>query len=572
MESPLQRASEAAEVSPKKTRLEMNHHTNHKNTTQLIDAVKALIIPFIQHADESAALRATGASLGPSTQNALIKGDLLPPAQLHARLRDLLPSGTGPGPDSGAGRGKDGLLAAIAEVLTYSVNTWDQGFLDKLYSSPTPVGLVSELLLAALNTNVHVYSVSPALTVLEKLTARRLAALFGFDGPRAGGVTAAGGSASNLTSMVIARNTLFPETKTAGNAGHPKKLVAFTSAHGHYSVEKAAGVLGLGTDAVVKVPVDASGRMDPAALAARVQACLDGGRTPFYVNATAGTTVLGSYDPFAAVAAVCRAHRLWLHVDASWGGPVVFSASPATRGDKLAGVHLADSVTVNPHKMMNVPVTCSFLLGPDLRVFHAANRIDAPYLFHGEDNANVNSEHADADEQEQDQEEEEEVWDLADLTLQCGRRGDALKLALSWVYHGPSGFAAQVDHAFAMARLLATELQHKSEEFTLVSENPPPCLQVCFYHRYSDDGEDKNTRRTVEMVKRLRGRGFMVDYASFPPPYDSDDSSSGSGGGGEKQKTFKGSFFRVVVNVQTRRETVLGLVTALEEVGREVDA
>lgn len=460
----------------------------------------------------------------------MIQGDLLPPAQLQARLRDVLPAGEG--------TGKDGLLAAISQILTYSVNTWDQGFLDKLYSSPTPVGVVAEMLLASLNTNVHVYSVSPALTVLEKLTARYLAGLFGLAGSHAGGVTIAGGSASNLTSLVIARNTLHPETKTAGNGN--KHFVVFTSEHGHYSVEKAAGIVGLGKDAVVLVPVDASGRMDATQLASLVQKSRDEGKTPFYVNATAGTTVLGSFDPFEEISVVCKREKIWMHVDASWGGSVVFS--PAQRAAKLRGVHLADSVTVNPHKMMNVPVTCSFLLGPDMRIFHAANRIDAPYLFHGDDS--------------DDDDDTDQVWDLADLTLQCGRRGDALKLALSWVYYGPAGFARQVDHAFEMASVLATEIQ-KRASFTLVSEDPPPCLQVCFYHQYSEL-EEENTKHTVEMVKRLKGRGFMMDYASF---HDSRSKEEGS---------FKGSFFRVVVNIQTRKETVLGLVRALEEVGKEL--
>lgn len=327
----------------------------------------------------------------------------------------------------------------------------------------------------------------------------------------------------------------------------------FTSAHGHYSVDKAATIAGLGTDAVVLVPVDARGCMDPEALAALVKEKRAEGCTPLYVNATAGTTVLGSYDPFEAISKVCKAEGMWLHVDASWGGPVVFSGNRARRM-KMAGVELADSVTVNPHKMLGVNVTCSFLLGPDMRVFHGANRTDAPYLFHGVEDGEGEGD-------------AEEVWDLADLTLQCGRRGDAIKLALAWVYYGPDGFAKQIDGAFEMAALLAEEIR-KKEEFVLVGAEegqttPPPCLQVCFYHRYSDEDEGKgNTARTAKMVSTLRGRGFMVDYASFPKEF-----GGGKVGGG----IWKGSFFRVVVNVQTRRETVLGLLKALGEVGREMD-
>lgn len=103
--------------------------------------------------------------------------------------------------------------------------------------------------------------VSPALTIIERETAQRFAWLFGFEGPHAGGITLPGGSASNSTSMIIAKNSLFPDTKKGGNAGY--RFVVFTSTHGHYSVEKAAILLGLGSDAVWEIAVDEKGRMVP---------------------------------------------------------------------------------------------------------------------------------------------------------------------------------------------------------------------------------------------------------------------------------------------------------------------
>lgn len=375
---------------------------------------------------------------------------------------------------------------------------------------------------------LHVYQVSPALTLIEKLTARKLAALFGLDGPRAGGIVCQGGSTSNLTSLVVARGALYPETKTGGNAGHDFAL--FTSSHGHYSVEKAAVTCGMGNACVRGVAVDEKGCMRVDALREAVVKAKAEGKTPLYVNATAGTTVMGSYDPIEDISAVCKEFGMWLHVDGSWGGPAVFSRK---QRHKLRGSHLADSLTVNPHKMMNVPVTCSFLLTNDLGVFHGANTLPAGYLFHS----------VDAD---------EEVWDLADLTLQCGRRGDAVKLALAWTYYGADGFEAQIDGAFATAAYLAG-LVKENPELTLVSSDPPPCLQVCFY--YAPGGEvakqkEVNTARTREIVRKMVGRGFMVDYAPGP----------------------KGSFFRVVVNSQTLRGTVEGLVKAVVEEGKVVVA
>lgn len=114
--------------------------------------------------------------------------------------------------------------------------------------------------------------------------------------------------------------------------------------------------------------------MVPERLDGLVRKVLDEGHTPFYVNATAGTTVFGSYDPMKEIADICKFYNLWMHVDGSWGGPVVFSAKEKW---KLNGVNRADSLAVNPHKMMGVPITCSFLLTPDLRKFHRANTLPA---------------------------------------------------------------------------------------------------------------------------------------------------------------------------------------------------
>lgn len=375
-------------------------------------------------------------------------------------------------------------------------------------------------------TQLHVYQVSPALSVVEKTTARALANRFGFTGPHAGGISCQGGSSSNLTSLVVARNTLYPDCLKNGVGNHD--FVIFTSTHAHYSVQKSAMVCGMGYANVWKIPVREDGSMRPEMLRELVLQAKKSGKTPLYVNATAGSTVLGSFDPFEDIAAICKEFGLWLHIDASWGGPVVFSAKQRW---KLKGCELADSLTVNPHKMMNVPTTCSFLLGQDMKLFKRANSTTAGYLFHGKD--------------------DEETWDLADLTLQCGRRGDSLKAALAWVYYGADGFEKQVDHAFAMASLLH-DLIVETGNFNMVSSNPPPCLQVCFYHapggRLSEDAS-VNTKRTQKMVEKLLHRGFMVDYA----PGD------------------KGSFLRVVVNTQTLPGTIQGLVKAAEEIGKEAN-
>ncbi|KAK2738942.1 hypothetical protein FQN57_006736 [Myotisia sp. PD_48] len=537
----------------------MNRATEVQN---LLNGVQARVVEFIRDADNDSLRRNN--SNGTATQDAGVNHaagvlEYLKPDELQKKLQLEFPT---------AGQGQDGLLSLIDKVLRYSVNTWHQGFMDKLYASTNAPGVAAELVLAALNTNVHVYQVSPVLSVVEKLTAKRLASLFGLNGPTSGGISVQGGSASNTTAIVIARNTLFPKTKTDGNGAH--QFVIFTSAHGHYSLEKAAQMIGLGSSSVWNVPVDEQGRMIPHSLETLIQEAKNSGKTPFFVNATAGTTVLGAFDPFPEIAVICRKYSLWMHIDGSWGGSFIFSRRQSA---KLNGSHLADSVAINPHKMLGVPVTCSFLLAADLRKFHRANTLPAGYLFHSDENELI--ERAPCGSLTESEAGSPEVWDLADLTLQCGRRGDALKLFLSWNYYGSEGYEQQIDGAVDIAAHLAQTID-RSPDLILLSENAPPCLQVCFYYApfkrlvyHADrlvDGQKlgeaerakKNSRITETVAKQLINSGFMVDFA---PPCGS-------------QSIGDGKFFRCVVNVWTKKETVDRLVNevirlAAKEVMRE---
>ncbi|EER26342.1 hypothetical protein D8B26_003295 [Coccidioides posadasii str. Silveira] len=505
----------------------------------LLDPVQERILQFIQSADRGS--KAIIAHDPSDETDPFFSGllNLKRPSELQQELQVDFPD---------SGQGADGLLQILDRILQYSVNTWHQGFLDKLYASTNAPGLAAELIIAALNTNVHVYQVAPALTVIEKSTAARLASLFGLNGLYAGGIAVQGGTASNTTAIVIARNTLFPETKTEGVSGN--QFVLFSSAHGHYSIEKAAQMLGFGSKAVWVVPVDEKGQMIPKALDDLIITAKSQGKKPFFVNATAGTTVVGSFDPLPEISEICRKHNLWFHVDGSWGGSFIFSSKQKS---KLTGSHLADSITFNPHKMLGVPVTCSFLLAADIRKFHRANTLPAGYLFHNEEYTKG-------------------FWDLGDLTLQCGRRADALKLFLSWMYYGSEGYEQKIDSACSVAEHLSTVVGN-NPHLILLTENPPPCLQVCFYYAplgrmayppgreingkalSEEERAELNSQITEEIVQKLVPQGFMVDYA---PPSDGDTFAK------------DGKFFRCVVNVLTKEETVDSLVNTIVKLGSTI--
>ena len=353
--------------------------------------------------------------------------------------------------------------------------------------------------------------------------------------------------------MLVARNTMFPITKSLGTAALTKPLVLFASEESHYSISIAAASLGFGTSSVLTIPVDSRGAMDSIALEDMTQEAIQSGRQPFYVCATAGTTVRGAYDPLPAIAKICQNYSMWMHIDAAWGGPAIFSS---THKYKLAGSEHADSIAFNPHKMMGVPLTCSFLLGKDLRNFYAANALSAGYLFH-QDADDVAS--APVLGAEREPPPAAEVFDLASFTPQCGRRGDSLKLYLSWVYHGSDGYEKQIDAAFGAAAYMA-ECVAGRDDMKLIGETPPPCCQVCFYYRpkkeEEEDEEDKselkneNSRITRGIVAGLVGKGWMIDYA---PGED-------------------GEFMRAVTNRGTTKSVVERLLLAIGEVGQEVTA
>lgn len=404
------------------------------------------------------------------------------------------------------------ILKVFEKILNNSVTTMHPGFMDKLYAGNNPIGILSDLILSVLNTNSHVFTVSPAFTVIEKKVSQKYASLFGFTGKHAGGLTFSGGSWSNITSLQIARSMKYPETKLNGNGN--KKFVIFSSTHSHYSVNKAAILLGFGANAVVSIPVNSVGEMRVDLLEREIIRTKEEGYTPLYINATAGTTVFGSFDPFVEISKIAKRYNLWFHIDGSWGGNVIFSTE---NGYRLDGSAFADSITANPHKMLGVPNTCSFLLLPDERVFTQANSLEAPYLFH-----NLRD--------------EEENFDLANGTMGCGRRPDALKLYMSWLYYGTEGFRERIDHAYNMTKYFVAKLK-QTPGFTIINDFPPPCFQICFY--YNNTGKPltgaEMTLFTRKVATRLHKSGdFLVDFAPNP---------NGSIVGGDNSE-----FFRCVFN------------------------
>jgi glutamate/tyrosine decarboxylase-like PLP-dependent enzyme len=250
--------------------------------------------------------------------------------------------------------------------------------------------------------------------------------------------------------MLIARNEAISGARERGLAG--ERLTVYTSADGHYSIRKAAGILGIGRDNVRAVATDDKGRVEAAALERVLDEDLRRGDRPIMINATAGTTVLGSFDPIAEIAEIARAHGIWLNIDGALGGSVVLSRR---HRHLVAGAELADSYVWNAHKMMGVPLPCSALLLAREGLLESHLSESADYLFQSE-----------ADE-----------LNPGKRSLQCGRRNDALKLWAAWQLHGDRGYEERIDRMFELAAYLAGRID-ADPDLDLVMW--PASINVCF--------------------------------------------------------------------------------------------
>ena len=248
------------------------------------------------------------------------------------------------------GQSPEALLADLQLVMDGAFNPSHPGSLAHLDPPPLAAGVAAELVAAGLNNNLLAEELSPSLTRLERGLCAWMAAALGL-GEQAGGVAASGGSLSNLMALVVARHR-------AGLAGNPS-AVLLCSADAHVSLGKALMVMGLPSEALWPVAVDANGALAIEALRSALERAQHQGRPVLAVVATAGTTVRGAVDPIAPMAELCRSRGIWLHVDGAIGA--VFGLSDAHRA-RVPDLGLADSLTVNPQKLLGIPKSSSLLL------------------------------------------------------------------------------------------------------------------------------------------------------------------------------------------------------------------
>ncbi|XP_009892866.1 PREDICTED: glutamate decarboxylase 1 [Charadrius vociferus] len=427
------------------------------------------------------------------------------------------------------------ILVDCRDTLKYGVRTGHPRFFNQLSTGLDIIGLAGEWLTSTANTNMFTYEIAPVFVLMEQITLRKMREIIGWSNKDGDGIFSPGGAISNMYSIMAARYKYFPEVKTKGMAAVPK-LVLFTSEHSHYSIKKAGAALGFGTDNVILIKCNERGKIIPADLEAKILEAKQKGYVPLFVNATAGTTVYGAFDPIQEIADICEKYNLWLHVDAAWGGGLLMSRK---HRHKLNGIERANSVTWNPHKMMGVLLQCSAILVREKGILQGCNQMCAGYLFQQDKQYDVS-------------------YDTGDKAIQCGRHVDIFKFWLMWKAKGTVGFENQINKCLELAEYLYTKIKNR-EEFEMVFEGEPEHTNVCFWYippslRGMPDCEERREKlhRVAPKIKAL-----MME--------------SGTTMVGYQPQGDKVNFFRMVIsNPAATKSDIDFLIEEIERLGQEL--
>jgi L-2,4-diaminobutyrate decarboxylase len=361
-------------------------------------------------------------------------------------------------------------------------------------SAPFPIAGIGQMLVKTLNQANAVYEMSPFSVAVEKVLLEKLSEKLGWDGKESGGVITSGGSVGNLTALTTARNLHFPHFWKTGTLGLSRKPAIVTSGDSHYSISRAAGILGVGAENVFKAPLDAKRRLDPSRLEKFILNLKEEGFDVFAVVATSGSTPVGSFDSLDEIATIAQKLGLWFHVDGAHGASVVFSEKYRSL---VKGIEKADSVVWDAHKMMAMPAILTFVLYRKGESAYRTFQQDAPYLLDSEDR-------------------HKREFDNGIRTLECTKSAEILALWLAWSTYGENSFSDYLEACFEKTRSFY-ELLKSSSDFEVNLE--PQANILCFrylpgaWKSFSPDEINREQKRIRETL--VKEGKFYISHTTF---------------------------------------------------------
>src|SRR5215472_5686423 len=384
-----------------------------------------------------------------------------------------------PLPEQGLG---EHALDDIAAVINAS-RAQNGRFFGYVLGSGEPVAAVADLLASVVNQNVTAWRSGPAAVMIEKTVVGWLAQAIGC-GDFCGYLTG-GGSSANLMGLTMAREAIAP----ANERGVTGRAVIYASKEIHMSIPKSVALLGIGRDNFRVIPTDASLRMDLKDLEAQIRRDKAEGKTPLAIVASAGTVKTGAIDPLPQIAAIAREHGAWFHIDGAYG-----ALAAVAEPEKFAGMNLADSISLDPHKWLYQPLDCGCLL---YRSVEAAQRA----FSHSGDYARALT--ADS----------VEGFAFFEESLELSRRFRALKLWISLRYHGLTAFRESIRKDLAQARRLSEGIR-REPKLELIATGE--LSAVCFRYAGTEiKSEDELNQFNLRLLARIlkRGRIYLSNAA-----------------------------------------------------------
>lgn len=375
-------------------------------------------------------------------------------------------------PEHGLG---DGALAALSDLIAHS-RAQNGRFFGYVQGSAEPVAALGDFVASILNQNMTAWRSSPAGVTIERTVVRWLAEAIGCSG--FSGTLTGGGSAANLMALAMARESRIPANER-GLTGS-QQAVLYASEQVHMSIPKAAAMLGIGRANLHYIPCDDAYRMLPEALSSAIEKDKAEGRKPIAVVASAGTVNTGAVDPFNEIAAIARAHDLWLHVDGAYGALAAIAIPK-----KLQGLSDADSISLDPHKWMFQPLDCGCLLYRDVELARETFSYTGAYA------KQLSSDPI-------------EGFAFFEESMELSRRFRALKLWLSLRYHGLQAFRDAIRMNLDQAQRLAAAVKSCA---ALELAGPVELSAVCFRHLAGDRAtEEERNRFNVALLKKVVNR------------------------------------------------------------------
>lgn len=386
-----------------------------------------------------------------------------------------------------AANGADADVQRLSEILDLYIQTgiqlYSPGYMGRQFSGPLPLAAVVDLIGSILNQPASFYEAAQLPNIAERIMADELNRFVGYSPSRFAMVTTSGGSLANLTALLAARNDRLPQSWADGLAGtgHPRPAIAI-SADAHYSICRAAGILGIGEQQIIRLPIDRERRIDIAAVRPALDAARRRGLQPFCLVGSAGSTSVGAFDPIDRLADIAAEYEMWLHVDGAHGASLLLCEHLRHR---LQGIARADSLTWDAHKMLFVPAACTLLFYKDKDKARGAFRQDASYVFDKHDDGFAE-------------------FEGADKNLECTKRAMIMPLWVSWAMYGRAPFAEKIA---LLCRLTADAAQIIAGETDFETLHVPQANILCFRYRPAGLPEQRLGEFQVEIRDRIRAQG-----------------------------------------------------------------